>query len=316
MRIGMIARYDNSGLGTLSWEFARHLKPSKVVLVANGVYQKFPERYVEFENRISRLTSRVDEDSQKWLLEDIDVLLTFETFYSWELVKKAKDKGIKTALVTMFEMTPVKPPDYPDLYLCPSELDLQVFKDRFSHVPSVFIPIPIATDRLIWKERKVANTFIHNASHGGMNGRKGTSLLIDAMKYVKTDVKIIINSWVNFVCYDKRIEVKLRNFRNYWPAWQEGDVLIYPQDYNGISLPVQEAYASGLGIVSTDIYPFNTWLPKELLFAPIEMRVTRASKSLIEVSAAIINPVDIAKKIDEAANMDLSTLSLFGKKLA
>src|SRR3990167_5653087 len=98
MRIGMIARYDNSGLGTLSWEFARHLKPSKVVLVANGVYQKFPERYVEFENRISRLTSRVDEDSQKWLLEDIDVLLTFETFYSWELIKKAKDKGIKTAL--------------------------------------------------------------------------------------------------------------------------------------------------------------------------------------------------------------------------
>ena len=63
VRQGLIARADNSGLGTLSWEFARHLKPDKVLLVSNGVFQTFPER---FENVVK-------EDE---FFEDLDVVLS------------------------------------------------------------------------------------------------------------------------------------------------------------------------------------------------------------------------------------------------
>ena len=51
MKLGLIARADNGGLGTLSWEFARHLKPHKVLLVENGIYQTFPERYNDFTTK-------------------------------------------------------------------------------------------------------------------------------------------------------------------------------------------------------------------------------------------------------------------------
>ena len=68
MRIGIIARYDNSGLGTMCWEYARHLKPAKVLLVANGVYQTFPERFEEFENDYDRMASSLQVINKRLVL--------------------------------------------------------------------------------------------------------------------------------------------------------------------------------------------------------------------------------------------------------
>lgn len=178
----------------------------------------------------------------------------------------------------------------------------------------MLIPVPVATDRLLWNERKTAHTFIHSASHGGMSGRKGTQLFLDAIPMVKSDVKFIIYSWRPFESNDPRLEVKVQNFKNYWQMWREGDVLVYPQDYNGICLPIIEAMTSGLGVITTDIYPFNEYMPKELLFKPRSMYKTRAAPSLMETDAARIDPRDIAAKIDEWANRDISRFSKYGKE--
>ncbi|MHA1344392.1 MAG: glycosyltransferase [Promethearchaeota archaeon] len=158
--------------------------------------------------------------------------------------------------------------------------------------------------------------FIHTASHGGMNERKGTKLLIEAMKYVKSDIKLIIYSWKPYEFSDKRIENKVVNFKNYWQVWREGDILVYPQDYNGICLPIVEAMASGLAVITTDIYPFNKYIPKELMFKSEYFYTTRAAPNLMEVDAAHINPKSIAQKIDEWANKDISKFSEYGKKWA
>ena len=308
MRLGLICRFDNSGLGTLSWEFARNLKPHKVLLVENFVHQTFPERYAGLD---SRRAGRTYSDNWEWFLEDIDVVMTFETFYRWEIVKICRQKKIKTVLYTMVEMTSEKLPLFPDLFLCPSKLDYERFRE-----PKVFVPTPVATDRLIWRKREKAHTFIHSASHGGVSMRKGTHLLMEAIPMVKSDVKFEIYTWIPFKSNDPRLEIKLQNFKNYWQMWREGDVLVYPQDYNGICLPIVEAMASGMGVITTDIYPFNEYMPKELLFKPEQMYRTRASPSLLEMDAAKINPKDIAEKIDEWANQDIGRFSEYGKTWA
>ena len=308
MKLGMICRMDNSGLGTLSWEFARNLRPHKVLLVENFVHKTFPERYDGLD---SRRAGKSYGDHLEWFLEDIDVVLTFETFYRWEIVKICRQKNIKTVLYTMVEMTSEKMPLFPDLFLCPSKLDYERFRE-----PKVFIPTPVATDRLIWNKRETAHTFIHSASHGGVGGRKGTQLFLDAIPKVKADVKFVIYSWRPFESNDPRLEVKVQNFKNYWQIWREGDVLVYPQDYNGICLPIVEAMASGMGVITTDIYPFNEYMPKELMFQPRSMYKTRCSPSLLEVDAAKIDPEDIAAKIDEWANKDISRFSEYGRTWA
>ena len=311
IKIGLIARSDNSGLGTLSWEFARHIKPHKILLVENEVYRTFPERFKDFNTK--SVDRQMTQELKEWLTDGIDILLTLETFYDWSIIHTCREKKVKSVLYTMYEMTRDPVPMHPDWYLCPSKLDYEVFKDR-DHVK--YLPVPVATDRIIWKQRTHANHFIHSASHGGIKFRKGTPMLLEAMKSVKSDIRLTIYSWQPFTTIDPRVEVKVVNFKNYWQIWREGDVLVYPQDYNGIALPVVEALASGLGVMTTDIFPFNEYVPNGMLFGHDGLYRTRAGVGLIPTDAARMNPKYIAEKIDEWAGKDISELSLYGKEWA
>src|SRR3990167_6237246 len=271
MNLSLIARAGNTGLGTLSWEFARHLRPSKVLIIHNGVEQRFPERFSEFDTRIAQQPFHILPDEMEWITDGVTSLLSFETFYNWRVISSARKKGVKTFLLTMAELFPEKIPIMPDLFLCPSKLDLDIVPD-----PKVFLPVPVATDRLLWRKRQWADTFVHTASHGGMNDtRKGTMTLIEAMRFVKADIRLKIFTWQDFEAEDKRIEVRLVNFRNYWQPYREGDVLVYPQGANGICLPIVEAMASGMGVITTDQFPFNEYMPKELLFEPLRYETIR-----------------------------------------
>ncbi len=226
MKIGLIVRTGNSGLGTLSWEFANHLKPHKVLMLENGAFKAFPERYAAFANRQTMVGS-ITNDDMNWLTDDIDVLVSIETFYDDILLALARKKGVKTALVTMCEMTEERMLIKPDLFICPSLLDFDMMPD-----PKVYIPIPFNTDKLVWKERKIAKTFVHTASHGGVNGRKGTALLLEATRYITKPIKLIISTWQTIINTDSRVEIRLVNYKNYWQCWKEGDVVVYPQNYN------------------------------------------------------------------------------------
>lgn len=309
MRIGLIARASNTGLGTLSYEFARHLKPAKVLIITNGVEKTFPERYSESEVKRAIQPFFIHPAEMEWLTEGVDLILSFETFYTWSIISIARRKGVKTVLVTMAELFPETVPIYPDLFICPSKLDMDIVPD-----PKVFLPIPVAIDRLHWVKRYRADRFIHSASHGGISGRKGTGLLIEAMKHVKKDIKLTIYTWQGFEAGDPRIDVQVVNFKNYWQLWREGDVLIYPQGANGICLPIVEAMSCGLGVITTDIYPFNEYMPKELLFKPDAYTKRRFGGNLKEVNDPVMSPEVLAAKIDEVAGSDISEYSEYGRQ--
>lgn len=304
MKLGLIARADNTGLGSLSYEFAYNLKPVKTLIVDAERGPIFPERYEN--NRVFKKPEDWD-----WLLEDIDVLLSFETFYDWLIIKKARKKNVKTVLLVMAELLPERLPLYPDLLLCPDKLALQLCKGLATQAE--YLPLPINTERLIWKQRKQAKTFIHSASHGGIQGRKGTGLLLEAMKYVKAPVQMTIYSWKPFVCTDERVEVEVKNFQNYWQIWRQGDVLVYPQGANGICLPIIEAMSSGLGVITTDFWPFNEYMYKPLLFKHKGLRKIRFNPTFFEVDDPILDPELLAAKIDEVYGMDLTKASDYGR---
>ena len=252
------------------------------------------------------------KDEYDQILDGIDILFTIETFYNWEIIELARERGIKTVLLTMFEMTPSKLDYVPDLFICPSKLDYEKIPE-----PKVFIPIPVATDRLEWQLRSgKPKIFVHSASHLGIDNRKGTYLLLQAMKYVRADIQLWIYSWRNLLIDAPKTELKLLNFENYWQIWREGDVLVYPQDYNGICLPIIEAMSSGLGVITTDIFPFNEYMPKELLFSPSGFRKVSAQRGCISTEGAIIEPKVFAKKIDAVAQMDITPFSEYGREWA
>lgn len=301
MQIGSIIRADNSGLGTLAREFYDNEIINKVIICPNNVYQSFSER---FSNSRQDLTV----ENINWLLKDLDILFCFETPFRWSIVAEAKKRGIKTILMPMHEGLSERIPIDFDLYVCPSVLEMDLDIE-----PKIFLPVPVNTNRIKWKLRKKAKVFIHNSGHGGISMRNGTLELIQAMKYVKSDIKLIIRSQhYQFETNDKRIECRYENIKDYWNLWDEGDVFIFPEKFNGLSLPVQEAFASGMCVMTTNKEAFN-FLPKEPLLKPKEWKKIMIAR---QVDCASYDPKEIAESIDKIANTDITKYSLAGKEWA
>jgi glycosyltransferase involved in cell wall biosynthesis len=308
LRIGMVARSDESGLGRLCEEFYNHLPISKTLVLVHPQYQNYPEKYPNgiIAQRGNPTLDEIDE-----FLKDLDVVITFETAYNWSLFSKAREKGVKSILVPMYEFTQCPCPEEPDLYLCPSKIEYDIYSKIGN---AVYLPIPIDTNKIKFQERKTAKTFVMNNGHGGALGRNGLKELLEAISLVKSDVKFLIRSQVYFEApRDSRVEIQFGDLP-FDELYSKGDVFVFPHKFDGLSMPIQEAMAAGLPIISTNFYPHNEYLSKELLFEPETMTKIQMGAIFRQIDAAIISPVKLAEKIDELANKDVSEFSKLNRK--
>lgn len=172
-------------------------------------------------------------------------------------------------------------------------------------IKQIKVPIP---SHIKWRLRKKAEVFVHNAGNGGLGGRNGTEELLRAMKYVKSPIKLIVRSQVPIrERKDPRIEYQIGTFDD---IWAEGDVFIFPEKFNGLSLPIQEAFASGMMVMTTDRFPNNTYLPTEPL---IPVHSYLKERTYVTFDKAKIAPEDIAKSIDSWFGKDISEFSEMGR---
>jgi len=140
---------------------------------------------------------------------------------------------------------------------------------------------------------------------------------------VKSDAQILVraqdvralNSIVRDVFKDGKIpdcftlEIGSVEYEKLW----DGDVLVAPEKYNGLSLPLQEAYAAGMLVMTTDRYPVNTWLSKGPLIPVHETRKARVGKGYLEFEESVVRPEDIAVNIDEWYDKDITIASKMGR---
>lgn len=295
MRVGTVCYATATGLGIECKAFFDHGLIQEIFVVQHSRYKT--------EDWYPDACSSVDE-----LLDKVDKLIFFETAFDWQIIRKARERGIETILVTHYECTPNPPYYWPDKLIAPSDLDYEIYKDV--GLPLARINIPVETP---WNERTVAKTFICNGGHGGIGGRNGISELLDAMKYVTSPIKLIVRAQNGgLVSDDPRVEI-VNHSVPYEDLWKEGDVLILPEKFGGSFLPMQEAFASGLAVMASDRKPTNQWLPKELL---IPVSGYTKKKVGMEFDCAIVDPKAIAAKIDEWYGKDISAISKQGKQWA
>lgn len=309
-RLGLIARADNSGLGTMSVEWARHFPETKVLVMKPGTYAAFPDRFPN-----ARITHKVSDADMEWLLDDIDVLVAFETPYDWRALQLAAKRGVRTVLVPMYECMPQRWPCLPDLILCPSRLDFDIFKAEFGKKTRVeHLPWPVNRKKVPFRLRGTARVFEHHAGHGGMAGRNGTAELLAAIPMIKSDAKVVIYSQRSLSFEHPKLTLKVGNFQDYWDIWGGGDVFIFPHKFDGLSLPIQEALSSGLPVLTTAIYPFTGWLPDDWLIDPVERLQARLADRMVDI--ALTEPAAIAAKIDQWYGRSLAEDSRAANRLA
>jgi hypothetical protein len=303
MRAGSIVLATEQGLGVLARSFYRAGVVTDVLVVPHkhrpNHYEWYPGAQV------------FDERSVERLVRDVDALLFFETPFHWGVIPVAREAGRRTHLMTMYECEPKALPYQPDRFLCPSLLDLQYYQDR-----STFLPVPVEVP---WRQRTEARVFVHNAGNGGLRGRNGTRELLAAMEFVRSPIRLIVRAQKPSVLEglrpDPRVELRPGSVP-YETLWDEGDVLVHPSKFDGLSLPLQEARAAGMGVLTGDRFPFHCWLPSEGLFPVARYDRACISGRMNEFDEAVYDPRDIAAKIDEWYGRDLTQYSLEGRAWA
>jgi len=251
-------------------------------------------------------------------LDSVDVVLFFETPFDWGFVNKCRAHGVKTVLMPMYEWHLERPPAKFDFYINPSELDQQYFPH------GKFLPVPAVSG--IWKERNTALRFLHNSGHIGSRNHKGTEELLQAIPLIKSPIELTLTSQESCLqqllnkypeaCNDPRVSVRVVDHFDYESLFGAWDVYIAPEKYNGLSLPLQEAYASGLAVMTTNRFPMNTWLPPEILIPVTRFDKARTQGGHLAFDEAIVDPRDIARCVDQLYGQDITTLSRRGRDWA
>jgi hypothetical protein len=292
MNVGSIVLATDQGLGYLAKSFFDHGIINYVLIRPHSSrinhWEWYPREFVVH--------------SREELIEKCDSFLFFEEVFEWKIIPEAREKGKKTALMPMYECTRYPLPYVPDLILSPSAIDSQYYPDSQRCTVPVDVP---------WKLRTEAKVFVHNAGNGGIGGRNGTRELIQAIPLIKAPIKLIIRSQQPLpLIDDPRVEVQIGTVPEA-ELWSTGDVFIFPEKFNGLSLPLQEAFASGMVVMAGDRFPVNEWLPKEILI-PVDSY--KKERIAIEFDSAQYTAQAIASTIDAWYGRDITELSHKGKE--
>lgn len=270
MRVGVIARGDDRGLGNQTWEVCRHLRPDKVLLVdmVDSRFRFHPERFSEYATTVVRL-DRITHDDGRALttgfLAGLDVVYSAETFYDHELPGLAAEMGVATVLHANPEF--FKGPE-PTAYWLPTSWCLDRIRDATTR-PVRVMPMPVPTDRWPSPGRSLrANdevlSIYHPGGHPAMGDRNGTRVFLAALRRVRQPVEATVITQANRLpAAHARSNVRYRRIlggvADYWTAPLGHHVAVIPRRYGGLCLPAHEAAGAGLGLVMTDCAPNHEW---------------------------------------------------------
>jgi glycosyltransferase involved in cell wall biosynthesis len=93
-----------------------------------------------------------------------------------------------------------------------------------------------------------------------------------------------------------------------------GDVFLLPQKFRATSLPIQEAMAAGMPVLTTDMPPFNEFC--QFLIPSRGVSSLRGQFMKRDVLSHQVEPQAIANAIDHLAGQDISEASRAARRYA
>lgn len=325
-RLGIIARSDLTGLGNQSRNWVRLLNPHKIIRIDSTPFngnEQHPEWYEGYKNKyvVNGFITHAEIDQ---VLHDIDVLLTFEIPYNYNLISTARQKGVKTIIQNNWEFTDyLQRPELPlpDLLVNHSYWGLETQKLLFPLITE-YCPTPIFVDDYNGildqnLNRDSKKRFLHVAGRNAYLGRNGTQDLLEAVKLIPQDVEfeLVIKAQTAEFGYinDPRVKIDRSSPLDEKELYRDFDAMILPRRYGGASLPMTEALASGLPVIMTDISPNDKVLPREWL-VPSEQKDAFMARTTISVYSA--DHASLAHTIIDFSRTNLYEQKLLAREIA
>jgi len=317
MRLGIIARSDNTGLGNQTRELVNMLNPDKILLINSRFFNQNKQHPEWYEGYNCQTTIKGFPNTNEVLefLKDIDVVISCELFYNPRFVDLAKSHGIKTILQYNYEFL-----DYlanprltlPDVLVAPSLWNFEDVVDKFGDKTSV-VHLPPPTDINLFSQAREINKskthkrLLHIAGKAAVKDRNGTNTVIEMLNYSSGDYELVIKtqSQLDIKSNDPRLSIDASSPDSHQSLYEGFDAMILPRRYAGLCLPMNEALISALPVFMTNISPNNKVLPSDWLFesAKIDQLQTR---TLLDVYSG--NAKMLAKLVDDYYDLDVLNL--------
>lgn len=316
MRLGLIARADNGGLGAQTHDFYQHMSPYKTMVVDISHLTGYANDFTKYPGAtIVRGFEPSSEEIERFLT-GLDVVFTVETPYNHYLYYKARQMGVKTVCQFNYEWLQHHQDHnlpYPDLFLAPSSWNLE-YMDKFN-VPVEYLHVPVDRDKFPFKGKHEAKKFLHIAGHRTFGDRNGTAILLEALPYIRSDIEIVIRTQDDLprAYTDSKLTIIKQDVKDRRDLYNDEDVLILPRKYGGLSLQLNEAMSLGMVPLMLGITPQVDFLAEESLL-PAYIKEQTMIKTRVDVYEC--TPEDLAAKIDQLANMDITRLSKLSNKIS
>ena len=314
MRLGIIARSDNTGLGNQTRELVKMLNPNKILLIDSSHFngnEQHPEWYSEYNVTTTKYGMASKEEAYEFL-KDLDVVISCEIFYHNSFITMAKKRKVKTILQYNYEFLDylVNPDvELPDILVAPSLWNFEDVVKKFSDKAKVIhLPPPTSVNLFLNAKNinisKIHKKILHIGGKAAVKDRNGTNTVIEMLNYSKADYELVIKSQtpLDIKCDDPRLTIDTSNPETRESLYEGYDAMILPRRYAGLCLPMNEALLASLPVFMTNISPNNSILPEQWLVdsKKIDRLMTRTMLDVYEGDAKML-----AKLVDDYYDSDI-----------
>lgn len=330
MRLGIVVRADDTGLGNQTRELVKMLDPEKILIIdSSRFHNRLAQHYEWYEGR--KVVISYGFPNSRTLLkffEGINCVISCETFYSNSFVILAKKKRIKTILQYNFEFLEHlsnSKSSLPDVLLAPTSWRINEIQERFGD-RCLVTHLPPPTDENLFNKNREANKsrsnrLLHVGGKAAIYDRNGTNSVIEMLQYSRADYELVIKSQsdLKINCKDKRVTFDIGNEENFQDLYYGYDAMVLPRRYAGLCLPMNEALLSGLPVFMTDISPNNAILPQDWLIDSVFIKnfMARVGVDLYEAKPRRLatyidryfSQSDLSKDKDRAFNIGYNHFS-------
>lgn len=302
MTYTLLARADDGGLGNQTAELARHVPPSKVLVVnpartRGGMHlDRFPDGEVRVHDG-----DVLDRDTILWACTGVDTAVTVECWYSRRFIEVARKRGVRTVCQANPEL--LVDAAASETVVLPTHWEAERVNARRRELglpDARYLPVPVARDRLPERPSTGQLTTVYHPSAPAMLDRNGTDILLASLRYCRAPLRVLIRGEQRPTGHVGRCTVEwLPHARDYWESYPPADLMVLPRRYGGLSLSMQEAASLGMPIVTLDLEPQRRWLDPASLVACTPARRVGMRGGQFTVWDA--DPRALARRLDNLA---------------
>lgn len=303
MKLGLIARADKTGLGYQTRGFYEHLNPDRVMQIDLSILNGQQQQDGWYTGDVHKIRGIPRRNQLRRFLTGLDVVLTAETPYNYELYRVARAMGVKTANQYNAEFFDHFIHDYPkpDMLIAPSTWQYDLIDNwaKKNGVKHLYLHYPIDRDKFPFMLRDKPK-FMHIAGKPAAHDRNGTWTFLRAVP----DGTVLTQNRA-FANQIKRRYPKTRviiDVEDPADLYTYGNILVMPRRYGGNCLPLNEALSRGMPVIMPDIVPNNTLLPKDWL---VPASVTGRFTPRINVDLYDMDFDALRSKIETARQWDM-----------